>query len=67
MTLDIDAVDTPVLVAALILKKQNVLAVISPEVLTDAAFLVVGNGLGGIELAERRQPHIQHTILRSKE
>ena len=67
VTLHIDAVDAPVLVAALILQKQNVLAVISPVVLANTAFLVVSDGLGGIELAERRQPDIEHAILRSEE
>jgi hypothetical protein len=53
--LHIDTVDTPVLVPAFVLQEENMAAVVGPLVLADAALLVVGDRLCGVEFAEGRE------------
>ncbi len=64
---DVDGVEMKVLVTALVLDEQHVFVVERPEVLADAALLIVGDGLGGIELAALGEPHVEHAVARRDE
>ena len=56
-----------VFVAVRVLQVENMAVVVRPEVLADAALLIVGDGPGGVELAALGHPHIEHAIPRRDE
>ena len=59
---EVDRVDVPVLVAALVLQVEDVRVVEGPEVDADAAAGVLGDRLGGRQVADRRDPDVQHAV-----
>ena len=59
---EVDAVDVPVLVAVLVLRVEDVLARVGPEVAHDAAVLVVRHRLGLRRIVVRADPHVQHAL-----
>ncbi len=60
--LRVDAVHAPVFVSTLVLKEQDMLAIVRPEVLTDAALAIVGDRLRVGQLAGGREPDVQHAV-----
>ena len=59
---DVGGVDVPVFVAAFVLRVEDVLAVVGPAVAADVAGLVVGHLLGGGEVVDRRDPHVEDAV-----
>ena len=62
----VDAVDVPVLVAAVVLAIEDVLAGVGPEVAADAALLVLGDRLGGVGIVDRADPDVEHAVDRGQ-
>ena len=58
---DVGLVEPPVLVAADVLRVEDVLVVVLPMEVADAALGVVGDG-AVVALAERANPDIQHAV-----
>src|SRR5438270_4379794 len=59
---DVGLIDTPVLVAALILPVENVLRIGLPNEIADAALAIVGDD-AVVGLAQRAHPDVQHALI----
>ena len=63
--IEIDAVDVPVLVAALVLDVENVSTRVGPEVRADASVCVLGNRFRGGRVVDGTDPDVHDTVNRS--
>ena len=62
---DVDNVDAPVFVAALVLRVDELLAVLGPEEPADSPLFVGGNRLGSADVVTRRDENVEHAVARS--
>ena len=60
--LQVDGVEVPVLVAVLVLHVEDVVVRERPAIGADAALLVLGDGLGLREIADGRDPDVEHAV-----
>ena len=62
--LQVDRVEPPILVSALVLHVEEMTAVVGPEEGPDAPVPVIGDDLGFVDAVERGDPHVEHILAR---
>src|SRR5271155_3297769 len=62
---NVGSIDTPVLIAVLVLGVEDILRIVLPEQVSDAALAIVGDG-AIVRLAQSAYPNVEHSLVGGK-